>query len=380
MKWSWKIAEVAGIGIFVHWTFLLLLVWIVAMHVIHGSTLAAALHGIGLILAVFACVVFHELGHALAARRFDIPTRDITLLPIGGVARLERIPEKPEQELWVALAGPVVNVAIAACLFAALTTLSQLSAIVTALWPERVMSVGGDFFGQLLFINIALALFNLLPAFPMDGGRVLRALLALRFDYVRATDIAASLGQIMAILFGLLGILSSNFILLFIALFVYVGAQQEAYAAHVQSLFKSVPVREAMIRQFRALGEHDPLAIAIDALLAGEQQDFPVVDDARIVGLLTRNDLVKALSEGQRDALVGDIMRRDCQAVQDTEMLDETFRLMHRSGLRTLPVVHGDQLVGMLTLENIGEWVMVQAALQKAGPVEHLRQVIEMEM
>jgi len=376
MKWSWKIAQVAGIAIYVHWTFALLLIWIVALHLLHGSTLAAAMHGLGLIIAVFACVVLHELGHALAARRFNISTRDITLFPIGGVARLERIPEKPHQELWVALAGPAVNVVIAVILAAVLIAVSRLGSSGLPA-PDNVMSVGGNFLFQLLAINIVLVVFNLLPAFPMDGGRVLRALLALRFNYVRATDIAASVGQVMAIAFGLIGILTNQLILLFVALFVYVGAQQESHMVQVQALFKGVPVRDAMIRRFRVLYEEDPLKYAVEELLAGEQQDFPVVRDGKLVGLLTRNDLVKALSEGRAEASVGEVMRRDCQLVEETAMLEDTFRLMHQSGCRTLPVVRNDELVGMLTLENIGEWVMVHAALQKAVPVDELKKVLE---
>ncbi len=200
MKWSWKIGTLAGIETRIHVTFLLLLAWVGAAHWIAGRSMDAALNGMAFILAVFGCVLLHELGHSLAARRYGIPTRDITLLPIGGVARLERMPEKPAQELWVALAGPAVNVAIAAVLFAWLS--------ITHSWaPLGQMHVAsGPFVERLLVTNVWLVLFNLIPAFPMDGGRVLRALLASRMEYVRATQIAAGIGQGLAFVFGLIGL------------------------------------------------------------------------------------------------------------------------------------------------------------------------------
>ncbi len=219
MSWSFRLGRIAGIPIFVHWTFLILLAWLVYGHWVAGHDLATTLEGVGFVLAIFGCVVLHELGHALAARRYGVPTADITLLPIGGVARLQRIPEHPAEELVVAIAGPLVNVAIVAALY-----------LLGVRWPgtplnnEHHFLVSASFFPKLMYVNAFLVLFNLLPAFPMDGGRVLRALLALKLDYARATRFAASVGQLMAIGFGFFGLTGSPMLLL-IALFVWIGAE-----------------------------------------------------------------------------------------------------------------------------------------------------------
>jgi Zn-dependent protease/predicted transcriptional regulator len=359
MKWSWKPGQIAGIGIYVHWTFLILILWILVAHLIQGDTLATAVQGVGFVLTIFACVVLHELGHALMARRFGIRTRDITLLPIGGLARLERIPEDPGQEFLVALAGPAVNVVIALLLFL-LIALLEGSTVLT-----NVSVVGGDFLVKLMYVNVALVVFNLLPAFPMDGGRVLRALLARRLDYVRATQIAANVGQAVAILFGILGFFT-NWFLLFIALFVYVGAQQEAHMVQVRSLLRGVPVREAMVTRFRSLSLNDQLPAAVHELLASEQQDFPVLDENRVVGVLTRSDLVASLGEGKPNLRLADVMRHDCGTVQDGAMLEDTFQRMREAGCTAVPVTREGQLVGMVTLQNVGEWLMIHSALRQA--------------
>ena len=360
MKWSLKLGSVAGIGIFVHWTFVILIAWIVYVHAVEGSDLLALLRGITFVLAVFGCIVLHELGHALTAQRFGIRTRDITLLPIGGLARLERMPEEPNQELLIALAGPAVNVVIAAVL--ALVIIVVQGALVL----KGFEPLGGSFLIQLMLVNVILVVFNLIPAFPMDGGRVLRALLARKIAYERATEIAASVGQFVAILFGILGLMSGNFFLLFIALFVYLGAQQEAHFVQVRSLLRGVPTRQAMVTRFRTLAPHEPLAAALDELIAGEQQDFPVTDNGQLVGVLSRGDLVKQLSEGRRDEPVADVMRRDCRTVEDHASLEDSFQLMGEEGCSMLPVVRDGQLVGILTLENVGEWMMIQSALRQS--------------
>jgi Zn-dependent protease len=221
MKWSWKIGSYAGIGVYIHATFLLIILFVIFQHWALGNSIAETSLGVLFTLAIFLCVVLHEFGHALAAKRYGIRTRDITLLPIGGVARLERMPDEPRQELLVALAGPAVNVVLAFLLFIGLAATDNLVA------PETMGVAHGSFFERLLFVNLFLVAFNMIPAFPMDGGRVLRALLATRMEYTRATSVAAALGQGIALVFGLLGIIW-NPMLIFIALFVWIGAQQEA--------------------------------------------------------------------------------------------------------------------------------------------------------
>ena len=262
MKWSWRLGRFAGIDVYVHATFLMLLAWMAVSYYLPRQSMTDVVNGLAFILALFAIVILHEFGHALTARRFGIRTRDVTLLPIGGVARLERMPEDPRQELLVALAGPGVNVVLAGILLLVLVPTATLEAV------NEIRLVGGHFLSKLLWINVSLAAFNLIPAFPMDGGRVLRALLAMRMDYVRATQVAASVGQALAIVFGFIGLLYNPF-LVFIALFVWMGAASEASMVQMKSALGGIPVSKAMIADFRSLRPTDSLEQAIEHVLAG---------------------------------------------------------------------------------------------------------------
>jgi Zn-dependent protease/CBS domain-containing protein len=362
MSWSWRIGRLAGIDVYVHFTFLFLLAWVALTHYLANGDVGEAIAGLVFILALFAIVVLHELGHALAARRYGIRTRDITLLPIGGVARLERMPEDPKQELVVAIAGPAVNVVLAAGIYLILLLGQGLSPVSDA------VRVGGRFLDQLFWVNVSLVVFNLLPAFPMDGGRVLRALLAMRLDYVRATQVAATIGQGMAILFGFLGFMVSNPFLVFIALFVWLGAAQEASMAQMRSALGGIPVMRAMIIDVRSLRPDDPLAKAVEYVLAGFQQDFPVLDGDRLVGLLTRNDLAAALGKYGADTPVADVMHRDFVTADPREMLQTAYARLQMHGCRTMPVVQDGRLVGLLTADNAVEVLMIQQALNATRP------------
>jgi Zn-dependent protease/CBS domain-containing protein len=357
MKWAWKLGRFAGIDVYMHVTFLLLVAFFAWSAYAQSGTAAGALQGVVYILALFGSVVLHEYGHALTARRYHIATRDITLYPIGGVARLERMPDKPIEELWVALAGPAVNVVIAAMLFLWLS-------VTGGLLPLTQMSMlTGPLLQRLLYANIALVVFNLLPAFPMDGGRVLRALLALRLDYVRATQIAALLGQGMAVLFGFAGLFGNPF-LLFIAWFVWTAASQETSLVQIKSALGGIPVSRAMLRDFRSVSPEDPLRSVTDLLLAGSQQDFPVIGEGRVVGVLARRAVLGALSREGADGQVADVMTREFQTASPNDMLEPLFLGMQERRGQMVPVVHQDRLVGMVTLENIGEFLMIQSALE----------------
>src|SRR5436305_3893916 len=355
MSWSLPIFRIAGIQLRIHITFLLLIAWLAFGYYLQVGSAAPASCVI-FILLLFLCVVLHEFGHAFAAKAFGINTPDITLLPIGGVARLERMPEEPVQELIIAVAGPLVNVVIAVGLFVAGGSQALLN-------PSTVE--GGGLIAQLLTINIMLVLFNLLPAFPMDGGRVLRALLATRMSYARATQIAATVGQGFAFLFGFWGLLAPNYMLIFIALFVYIGASQEAALAQMKDVSRRFPVSSAMVREFRTLAASATLDEAVDALLATSQHDFPVVDDTgNVAGLLTRHDLIPALRKSDPSLRVGDVMRRDIPTVTTGTRFEDAFRIMQECNCPAVPVLDRmKRLVGLLTPENVTELMMVQSAM-----------------
>jgi CBS domain-containing protein len=292
------------------------------------------------------------LGHSLAARRFGIGTRDITLLPIGGVARLERMPEKPSQELWVALAGPAVNVGIAAALFG---------------WLTLGLPGSGTFLERLLTANVGLVLFNLLPAFPMDGGRVLRAVLASRMEYGKATQIAGSIGQGLAFALAMLGLWNGQPMLVFVGLFVWIGAAQESAGTMMKAALAGTPIQAAMITDFRSLDAGEKLDDAVRLVLQGSQQDFPIVEEERVIGILTRSDLLAALAEHGKDYPVAAVMRRDFLTTDSNEMLESAFRRLQECGCHTMPVIHEGRLAGLVTTENLGEYFMIQAAMKKGG-------------
>ncbi len=354
-RWGWKIGRIAGIEIRVHATFGMLLAWLTLSHLMHGHGIRAALEGLVFILAVFGIVVLHELGHALMARRFGIRTRDITLLPIGGVARLERMPEKPSQELLVALAGPAVNIALALLFFVTLLLLRG------PLDVSEMRVVDGSILTKLMWVNVSLALFNLVPAFPMDGGRVLRAVLAARMGRARATAAAAGLGRFLAIGFGLVG-LFSNPMLIFIALFVWLGATQEGSLEQARALLDGVSVQRAMVTNFSALAPGDRLDRAIELVLAGFQQDFPIVDGDRPVGVLVRDDLLRGFAKQGGTALVSDWMRADFCIAGTSDPLEGVLARLEGDRCRTVLVVQDGKLVGLVTPDNVGELLMVEAA------------------
>jgi Zn-dependent protease/CBS domain-containing protein len=361
MRWSVKIARVAGTEVRIHITFLLFLAWIGFSYYRVGGA-AAAIPGVLFLLALFGCVLLHEFGHVLAARAFGIPTPDITLLPIGGVARLQRMPDKPWQELIVAIAGPLVNVVIAVLL---ILFLGQPATIENLEQVERP-SVG--MLTKLASVNVMLVLFNLVPAFPMDGGRVLRALLAMVLPYARATQIAAWIGQALAFVFGFIG-LFGNPLLIFIALFIFLGAQQEAAMAQMKEVSLNLAVSEAMVTHLVKLPPEATLEDAVEALLRTSQHEFPVVDaEDRILGVLTRDRLIAALKQRGSTASVADVMQRDLPAVRADEPFEKAFQLMQESAFPALPVVDRfGRLRGLITPENIGELMMVSTLLPKTG-------------
>lgn len=368
MKWSWKLGTFAGIPVNVHATFLLLLIWIGASHWLRNGNLSAVAAGVAFTSTIFLCVILHEFGHALMARRFGIRTKEITLLPIGGLAQLERIPSEPRQELWIALAGPAVNVAIAAALGLYLLLVGHIEPLV------RLGLASGNFVERLFVANVFLVGFNLIPAFPMDGGRVLRALLATRWDHLRATRAAAGIGQTLAFAFGLWGLFTNPF-LVFIALFVWIGATQEAAHVEMKSSLRGVPVKDAMIGDFRTISPDDDLSKAVEIILSGWQQDFPVVAKGRVVGLLTRSDLIAKLASVGLSARIREAMRKDFPVADPADSLEAVFSRLQESETRAVPILRGGQLLGLLTLDNLTEYLLIRAAIKAAGDGGQLKQL-----
>jgi Zn-dependent protease/CBS domain-containing protein len=363
MKWSFKVWEFRGTGVYVHVTFLLFLIWIAVARWMEQHAIMAALDSLVFTLALFACVLLHEFAHTLAASGFGIRTRDITLFPIGGIGRLERIPETPAQELWVALAGPAASVGIAGALFAAARAISGPQTSV----PMNV--VEGPLLDRLMFVNLVLAVFNMLPAFPMDGGRVLRALLATRLGHLRATTLAANIGQAMAVLLGFLGAFTNPF-LVFIALLVWVGASQEAAAVRFKSTLEGVTVAAAMRTDFAVLAPDESLEQAAQQTVRAAQRDFPVVREGQLVGVLTREDLLRALSRDAPRATVADIMRSQFELADSDDLLEAVFaRLLTGTG-HTMPVIHGGRLVGLVGLDSLGDFVRLQRILEQPRRAE----------
>jgi stage IV sporulation protein FB len=363
MLWSINIGSIAGTAIRVHVTFVLFLAWIAISSWVTGGP-GAAWYALAFMILLFACVVAHEFGHIFVARHFGVTTPTVTLLPIGGVAQLERIPEKPSEEFLVAIAGPLVNVAIAVVLivvFGASLDAGSLAGV-----DKSTVSM----LDRLAAVNLFLVVFNLIPAFPMDGGRVLRAILASRLGYARATEIAASIGQVVAFGLGFLG-LFGNPLLIFIAIFVYLAASSEAQLVAMRAMSRDVPVAAAMMTQIARLEPQAHIDEAVDTLLRTSQSEFPVVDAAGVlVGVLSRADLIRALKMLGPDATIADAMTKDIPTISHRACLEEAIRLLQEKRAPAVGVVDaGGKLAGLITSETIGEMLMVREALPAGARV-----------
>lgn len=365
MKWSFRVATIAGTEVRIHVTFFILLAFVALMGWGRGEGLVGALDSVLFICAMFFCVLLHEFGHVFAARGYGIRTPDITLLPIGGVARLERMPRRPVHELIVAVCGPLVNVGIAALIYLVLGPRLELD---PGAWR---FEQSGHFWEKLMLWNLVMVAFNMVPAFPMDGGRVLRALMAMVLDYGRATRWAAAVGQGIAlavVLWMLLGGMAFQPILLLIAFFIFMAAGQEAAAVSENEATLGLRVRDAMVTDFQVLPPGALLGDAVELLLAGSQHDFPVLAaDGSLLGVLTRQRLIEALAKHGVGHGVAGILDSCPEHLTPGMALSEAVELLRASRCALLPVrdPFTDRITGLLTSENVAEMLMVRAALRR---------------
>ncbi|GLK84060.1 site-2 protease family protein [Ancylobacter defluvii] len=364
MPWSLTVGYIYGTAVRIHVTFLLFLIWIWVAYYQRGGA-GAAWEGVAFVALLFLCVLLHEFGHIFAARRYGVKTPEVTLWPFGGIARLERIPEKPSEELVVALAGPAVNVVIALVLILALGGTTGVEHL------ENIENPQIGLLAKLAGANIFLVVFNLIPAFPMDGGRVLRALLAMRMGHAQATQMAASIGQALAIGLGFLGIFG-NPMLIIIAVFVFLAASGEAGSVQMRQAAQGVLVQDAMITHFETLGPQSSVGDAAEALIRTTQKEFPIVDGAgHLRGVLTRDAMIRALQAKGPEASVLEAMQGDIPTLPGRTPLDKALQLLTQSGAPVLGALDADgRLIGLLSPENVGEMMMLRAAQPEArfGP------------
>jgi Zn-dependent protease/predicted transcriptional regulator len=377
MGGSLKLARLWGIEIQVHWTFVLILAYGAFIFSIGpAAPLVGAIYGIVVILLLFFCVVLHELGHALTAKYYNVNVPYITLLPIGGVAQLERMPRKPWQEFVIAIAGPAVNFVIAILLLP-----------ITLLVVGMTMRTGaitnvGDIMGMmqrpgignlliyLTTVNVLLGVFNLLPAFPMDGGRILRALLAMTIPYVRATRIAVLVGRGMAILFAIWGIMGGGIFLLLIAFFVYIGGRGELEAVESRYILKDFRARQALNRNVKVLYTTQRVNEAVELIMTTYQADFPVYDlSHNFVGVLTRSLLVNALREGNAEQRIGEVMipAKEVPTLSPDANLADVWDCLMENRSRVVAIKESGRFLGLITLEDMSEVIQVMGAVKESA-------------
>jgi Zn-dependent protease/predicted transcriptional regulator len=374
MNWSFRVAQISGIDIKIHITFILIPLLGALQWSAFGPSGAA--FGVLLMLLLFTCVVLHELGHSIAAQRFGIPVREIVLLPLGGIALLGRNPSKPIQELIIAAAGPLVNVVIAAFLWVALSVTSPVGLQGLQLFPARGLEPSWNTLLVWLFTaNVTLVLFNLIPAFPLDGGRMLRAGLAMMMNDWRATQIATVTGQAIAIVIGAFAVFSGNIFLILVAAFVFFGAGQENAEGQARTVLTTLRVGDAYNKHALALAPGDPVSRVVDYILTSYQPDFAVVHGNQLLGIVTRNDVLRALAVSTRDVYVTEIMRREFVRVDANLSLDEVRQYMGKHNARVVAVFDGEQYLGLVSIEDISEALTVITFVQNRNEARRVEQV-----
>lgn len=360
-----RIARVFDIDIKVHLTFVFILV-LGALQWGRPHGPQGAVFGVLLMLGLFTCVTLHELGHSVMAQRFGVPVREIVLLPLGGVAVLGKNPDKPVQELLIAAAGPAVNLVIAALLI----PVTGWVAATAGMDPRDIASLFGEpslatFLLWMLKANVALVLFNLLPAFPLDGGRILRALLAMRTGYARATRLAAGIGQVAAVALGIVGVMSGNLLLMLVAVFIFFGAGMESAHAQAKSVLSSLRIGEAYNKHAITLSPADRASRVVDYILTSYQPDFAVVHGGRLLGVVTREGLLKSLATEPEDVYVTAIMEREVLRVPPQLGVDEVLERLSEAGGRVAAVYDGERFLGLVSREDLAEALAVVSFLRR---------------
>lgn len=358
-QWSLYAGSFAGIKVFIHWSFWIIIAWIFMLHFQMGHGWAEGVNGAVFVLALFGCVVLHEFGHALTAKSYGVPTRNITLYPIGGIASLEKMPDKPGQELAVALAGPAVNVVIAGGLYLWLKSSGGLMPL-----SEMDHMSGGNFWFNLMAANVILAGFNLIPAFPMDGGRVLRALLAYRMDKLKATNIAARIGQLLAIVFVFLGFFT-NFWLVFIGFFIYLGAGGEVAYERQKASLKGLLVRDVMLTKLPVLSADAAISEAVKDAIASQERLFFVGIDGQIQGVTSFNELLEAHKNSASERSIGEIIIPQVEGVSEHTDLNTAVRKLMGNPKKYLAVTHGGQVTGAISQKHIEDVISIQDQINK---------------
>lgn len=377
MSWAFRIAQVRGIDIKVHITFFLILIFggLQWADSTPGNPIEGILFGVVLMLLLFACVTLHELGHSIAAQGYGIPVKEIVLLPLGGVALISKNPEKPLHELVIAAAGPLVNVIIAAVLFGVVagtgavpTDIGQLGRLLEGPSLQTMLV-------WLLAANISLVIFNLIPAFPLDGGRIFRALLAMGIGYPRATRIAAIVGQVVAVGLGIWGLTSGNILLILVAVFIFMGAGQEASVVqpNATSVLKTMRVGDAYNKHALQLHIGDRVSKVVDYILTSYQPDFAVMQGSNVLGFITRDDVLRNLAVDPSDRYVTEIMQRNLLRIDANKSLDETRQMMAEAGARVAGVFDGALFLGLINIDDIGEAFAVLTFVQRQQTLREKR-------
>ena len=359
MKANLNLGSVSGIKIKVHWTFLFLILWIVFDELKRGGNVDSILFNIVFVLAVFVCVVLHELGHALTAKHFGINTKKITLLPIGGMASLDKIPTSPKQEFLVVIAGPMVNIVIAILISLFIPFQDLLRQNIS----EHLEMLKGftlqNFLLYLLIVNVGLVIFNFIPAFPMDGGRIFRALLAIKLNRVKATQIASSVGQFIAVLFLLIGLIYNPF-LIFIALFIFLGAFSENKMVHDLAVLDGHTVEDAMILNITTFKPDDPIDLVVNKIISGTETNFMVVKDHEVKGILYHQDII---ANSNKNILVKEVMKTDFTTVKSSDALKKIYNLIYLEKKTFIPVVDNNKILGVIDSTNLNEYILLQSKL-----------------
>lgn len=359
MKANLYLGSISGIKIIVHWTFFFLIAWIVFSELNQGGNTESVFFNIALVLAAFLCVILHELGHALTAKRFGIETKKITLLPIGGMASLERIPKSPKQELLVTVAGPLVNVIIAFFLYFIVPVQEFMNLNFTESFEVLMSFSVQNFLFYLFIVNVGLVVFNIIPAFPMDGGRILRALLAMNMNRVKATRIASSIGQIIAVFFLLIGLLYNPFLII-IALFIFLGAYGENQMVQHLALIKGHNTEDAMIINTTTFKPEDPLDLVVNKLISSTENNFVIIKNNSIKGILYHQDII---DNSNKNVLVKDIMETDFKTVSNSDTLEKIYGLTNSEKHPFFPVTENEKFVGVIDSVNLNEYLLLQAKL-----------------